>query len=111
MTVAALPIERPHCSGEDALQPGDPRHETPLPAAGIDKGSPPDPSRVMGTENASEAQGTPTGAAKVEVRLFGPPRFMVNGEAQSLPDKAFVLLAILAASENKSSSRSQIRSI
>jgi DNA-binding SARP family transcriptional activator len=50
-------------------------------------------------------------AAKVEVRLFGPPRFVVDGEPQPLPDKAFVLLAILAASENKSASRSQIRSI
>jgi DNA-binding SARP family transcriptional activator len=48
---------------------------------------------------------------KVEVRLFGPPRFVVNGESQSLPDKAFVLLAILAASENKAASRSQIRAI
>ena len=45
------------------------------------------------------------------MRLFGPPRFVVDGETQSLPDKAFVLLAILAASENKSASRSQIRSI
>src|SRR3954464_7494253 len=52
-----------------------------------------------------------SGSAKVEVRLFGPPRFMVDGEPQSLPDKAFVLLAILAASDNKCASRSQIRSI
>jgi DNA-binding SARP family transcriptional activator len=49
--------------------------------------------------------------AKVEVKLFGAPRFMVGGEAQSLPEKAFVLLAILAAAESKSASRGHIRSI
>src|SRR3954468_10667715 len=36
---------------------------------------------------------------------------MVGGEAQPLPEKAFVLLAILAAAESKTASRSQIRSI
>jgi DNA-binding SARP family transcriptional activator len=65
----------------------------------------------MGTEALSEASGSAAGAAKVEVRLFGPPRFLVDGEPQSLPDKAFVLLAILAAAESKSASRSQIRAI
>jgi DNA-binding SARP family transcriptional activator len=64
----------------------------------------------MGTEISSETAESQA-AAKVEVRLFGAPRFVVNGETQALPDKAFVLLAILAASENKSASRSQIRSI
>ena len=49
--------------------------------------------------------------AKVEVKLFGPPRFVVDGEAQPLPEKAFVLLAILAASEQKTANRSHIRSI
>jgi DNA-binding SARP family transcriptional activator/TolB-like protein len=49
--------------------------------------------------------------AKVEVKLFGAPRFMVGGEVQSLPEKAFVLLAILAAAESKTASRSHIRSI
>jgi len=52
-----------------------------------------------------------TGEAKVEVRLFGPPRFVVDGEDQPLPEKAFVLLAILAASERKTANRSQIRGI
>jgi DNA-binding SARP family transcriptional activator len=65
----------------------------------------------MGTEALSRLAEAKTAAAKVEVRLFGPPRFLVDGEAQALPDKAFVLLAILAASEHKSANRSHIRSI
>lgn len=59
----------------------------------------------------SKAAEATAAQAKVEVKLFGPPRFLVDGETQPLPDKAFVLLAILAASEHKSASRSQIRSI
>jgi DNA-binding SARP family transcriptional activator len=80
-------------------------------AAGIDKAPPPDQSRVMGTESPPKSADSKAASTKVEVRLFGPPRFVVDGEAQALPDKAFVLLAILAASENKTASRSQIRSI
>jgi DNA-binding SARP family transcriptional activator/TolB-like protein len=80
-------------------------------AAGIDKAPPPDPSRVMGTEPPSKAADSKTESTKVEVRLFGPPRFVLDGEVQSLPDKGFVLLVILAASESKTASRSQIRSI
>lgn len=80
-------------------------------AAGIDKAPPPDPSRVMGTEPPSKAADSKSESTKVEVRLFGPPRFVVDGEEQALPEKGFVLLAILAASESKTASRSQIRSI
>ncbi|WP_459852984.1 BTAD domain-containing putative transcriptional regulator [Dongia sp. agr-C8] len=65
----------------------------------------------MGTEIPPGSADSKIESTKVEVRLFGPPRFVVGGEVQSLPDKAFVLLAILAVSENKSASRSQIRSI
>jgi DNA-binding SARP family transcriptional activator/TolB-like protein len=65
----------------------------------------------MGTESSPTTGESKAGSAKVEVRLFGPPRFVVDGEVQSLPDKAFVLLAILAAAESKSASRSQIRAI
>src|SRR4051812_6762903 len=63
----------------------------------------------MGTDTLPEAG--ESREAKVQVRLFGTPRFVVDGESQPLPDKAFVLLAILAASANKTASRSQIRSI
>lgn len=63
----------------------------------------------MGTETLSNAE--EAADAKVEVRLFGPPSFQVGGVPQPLPEKAFVLLAILAASEHKSASRSHIRSI
>ena len=65
----------------------------------------------MGTGELSKDAAKKIANTKVEVKLFGPPRFLVNGETQSLPDKAFVLLAILAASEHKSASRSHIRSI
>jgi len=68
----------------------------------------------MGTGTLSKATESKTEsktASKVEVRLFGPPSLAVDGETQPLPDKAFVLLAILAASERKSASRSQIRAI
>ena len=68
-------------------------------------------SRVMGIESLSETADSKAQSTKVQVRLFGPPRFVVHGEEQTLPDKAFVLLAILAASANKTASRSQIRSI
>jgi DNA-binding SARP family transcriptional activator/TolB-like protein len=66
---------------------------------------------ALGTAALSRLAEAGATETKVEVKLFGPPRFMVDGEPQSLPDKAFVLLAILAASESKSASRSQIRSI
>ncbi|WP_395020548.1 BTAD domain-containing putative transcriptional regulator [Dongia sp.] len=65
----------------------------------------------MGIETPPNSTDLKAESTKVEVRLFGPPRFVVGGEVQSLPDKAFVLLAILAASANKAASRSQIRSI
>jgi len=48
---------------------------------------------------------------RAEIRLLGSPRFRIDGAAQSLPEKAFVLLAILASAEGRSATRSHIRTI
>jgi DNA-binding SARP family transcriptional activator/tetratricopeptide (TPR) repeat protein len=48
---------------------------------------------------------------RAELRLLGSPRFRIDGEGQALPEKAFVLLTILASAEGRSATRSQIRTI
>jgi DNA-binding SARP family transcriptional activator/tetratricopeptide (TPR) repeat protein len=47
----------------------------------------------------------------VEIRLLGSPRFSVAGIGQALPEKAYVLLAILAAAEARRATRIHLRTI
>lgn len=46
-----------------------------------------------------------------EIRLLGSPHFRIDGEGQQLPEKAYVLLAILASTEGRRATRSHIRTI
>lgn len=48
---------------------------------------------------------------RAEIRLLGTPGFRIDGEAHALPEKAYVLLAVLGAAEGRSVARSQIRTI
>jgi DNA-binding SARP family transcriptional activator/tetratricopeptide (TPR) repeat protein len=48
---------------------------------------------------------------KAEIRLLGSPRFRIEGEGQALPEKAYVLLAILASADGRSATRTHIRTI
>jgi len=56
---------------------------------------------VRGAENLPRA----------EIRLLGSPRFGIDGAGQQLPEKAYVLLAILASAEGRRATRSHIRTI
>src|SRR3569833_1205221 len=46
-----------------------------------------------------------------ELRLLGSPRFSIDGIGQALPEKAYVLFAVVAASEGRRATRSHIRTI
>jgi DNA-binding SARP family transcriptional activator len=48
---------------------------------------------------------------RAEIRLLGSPRFRIDGEGQALPEKAYVLLAILASADGRSATRSHVRTI
>jgi DNA-binding SARP family transcriptional activator/Tfp pilus assembly protein PilF len=46
-----------------------------------------------------------------EIRLLGSPRFSIDGIGQTLPEKAYVLIAILAAVDGRRATRSHVRTI
>jgi DNA-binding SARP family transcriptional activator/Tfp pilus assembly protein PilF len=48
---------------------------------------------------------------RAEIGLLGASRFTVDGTAQALPEKAYVLFAILAAAEGRSALRTHVRTI